>query len=163
MDAMTEEKEGVGFPAHFRDDASGSAADPVFGVVYSGWLDGMRAVGNADLGIAQLTDGARVITPYGDGVLTTSRRYLPRAFERQICIGDHRYSLRQTIPGRARLMRDGVAIGWLRRRPSSLLPHHRRQGMRSYRIVRWSEQADRAGALTGHLLAALPTVIGWRR
>src|ERR1700712_4485424 len=126
----------------------GGSADPVFGQVRQGWLNSMWPIENPRLGLAQLTGGSRLVTPFGDGVVSESRGWFRRRSpDRHLALGDHRYSPHHTSLRRAKLLRDGAAIGWLRRTHTGRLFHG--GWLRTYEVVRWGDQPDPAGVAIG--------------
>ena len=129
------------------------APDPVFGHVHQGWLHGMWAVQNPVLGVAQLTDGARVVTPTVDGSVWDAPGFFRRrASNRHVDVGGHRYTLHHTSLRKAQLKRDGVAICWLQRVRTGRFWHG--GWIRTYEVEHWSNRADRTGAAVAHLLAS---------
>lgn len=129
--------------AHFVPDPrlDDGVTDPVFGQVRRGRMNGLWAIENPALGYAQLTGGARVVTSVGDGSVCNTRVWFRRSARRHVDLGGHRYTLSQTWFRRARLLRDGSPVGWIRR-------------TRTYEVIRWADPADRASILVGHLLAS---------
>ena len=129
------------------------APDPVFGPVQQGWLHGMWAVQNTVLGVAQLTDGARVVTPTADGSVSGAPGFFRRrAGDHHVELGGHRYTLHHTSLRRAQLIRDGVAICWLHRTRAGSFRHG--GWTRTYEVEHWSDRADRTAACVAHLLAS---------
>ena len=137
--------------------------DPVFGQVQWGSVHGMWAVNGSGIGLAQLTGGARVVTPYGDGTLSESGgRWRGRARERHVDLAGQRFTLRQTSPRTAQLRRDGVPVCWLRAVCKGRIGRAR---ARSYTIVEWADPPDPKAAAITHLLASrygVGALTGWR-
>jgi hypothetical protein len=127
--------------------------DPVFGRVQHGTMNRMRTVSGTQIGVAQLTDGARVVTRHGDGSISKSRGYFRRrCADRHVDLGGHRYTLHHTSLRRAQLLRDGTPICWLR----SARGGRFFQGgtFRSYEVLSWADTKDPAAAAVAHLLAS---------
>lgn len=136
-------------------------SDPVYGHVRQGWRHSMWAIGNPQLGVAQLTGGSRIVTDHGDGSLSNAAGWLRRLSRtRHVDLQGHRYTLRHVSPRRSKLLRDGTTIGVLRGTQAIGLFHS--GPARSYEIVRWTDEADPAGIAVGHLLASR-FAIGWLR
>src|SRR3978361_632400 len=90
--------------------------DPVYGRVQQGSVHGMWAVQNPVLGIAQLTDGARIVTPTADGSVWESAGFFRRRTrDRHVDLDGRRYTLHHTSLRRAELLRGGVPVCWLHR------------------------------------------------
>jgi hypothetical protein len=129
------------------------AADPIFGSVQLGWIHGVWTVRNAIFGLAQVTDGARVVTAFGDGFLTSNTGYFRRKVsDHHVDLDGVRYTLHHTSWHRAELQRDGVAIGWLRRVHAGRFFHG--GWTWTYEVVSWAEPGDATAAAVGHLLAS---------
>jgi hypothetical protein len=129
------------------------AADPVFGPVQHGWIHGLWTIRNPALGTAQVTDGARVVTARGDGFLTSNTGFFRRKVsDRRVDLGGVRYTFHHTSWRRARLLRNGVPIGWLRRVHTGRYFHG--GWTWTYEVTRWAEPADATAAAVGHLLAS---------
>jgi hypothetical protein len=136
------------------------AADPEFGAVQRGWRTGLKAITNPVLGFSQLTDGSRVITPWGDGSLAgNSGFFRRRAADRHVDLGGVRYTLHHTSLRRAELLRDGQAIGWLRRRHAGRFFHG--GWIKTYEVTGWAKPADATSAAVAHLLASQFEVGAW--
>jgi len=129
------------------------SADPVFGPVQQGWVHGMWAIRNPALGVAHLTDGSRVVTPQGDGILSGSRGFLRRrSSDRHVDLDGHRFTLHHTSPWNAQFRRDGQAIGALRRRRIGSISRGGR--ITTYQVTWWAEPSDVTAAAVAHLLAS---------
>jgi hypothetical protein len=138
------------FPNQRRPEG---VVDPVFGRVQYGTLNRMRAVSGAQIGVAQLTDGARVVTRNGDGSISNSRGYFRRrCADRHVDLGGHRYTLHHTSLRRAQLLRDGTPICWLRGTRGGRFFHG--GTFRTYEVLRWADAKDPAAAAVAHLLAS---------
>jgi hypothetical protein len=153
MTAVTSAHIPANDPCSAEPPAGDGAADPVFGPVHHGWVQGLWTVRNPLLGTAQVTDGARVVTCCGDGSLTSNTGFFRRK------VSDHhvdligvRYTLHHTSWHRAQLHRDGVAIGWLRRVHTGRFFHG--GWTWTYEVTCWAEPADATAAAVGHLLAS---------
>lgn len=127
--------------------------DPVFGRVQYGTMNLMRAVCGPQIGVAQLTDGARVVTPDGDGSISTTPGYFRRrSADRHVRLGGRHYTLHHTSVRKAQLLRDGVAVCWLRSARGGRFFHG--GTFRTYQVLRWADAPDREPAAVAHLLAS---------
>jgi hypothetical protein len=158
---------GSGAVAAFTPDAAKpSARDAVYGTVSIGWALHSRAVANDRFGVARLvthesdavaTEGL-VVVGDAQGPLQRGRGFLRRrASDVHLELGGRRFTLHHTSNWRAQLLRDGQAIGWLRRRRSGKFfwDGFRAGGwQRTYEVTRWTDPADPTAAAVAHLLAA---------
>jgi hypothetical protein len=147
--------EKIPAPYDFRPNQQlpDGAADPNFGPVQQGWIHGVWTVMNSRFGIATVTDGARVITPVGDGSLIRNAGLFRRKVnDHHVDLAGVRYTLHHTSARRAQLLRGGVPIGWLRRTHAGRFFHG--GWIRTYEVTRWAEPVDATAAAVGHLLAS---------
>ena len=120
--------------------------DPVFGVVLYGSVHGLWAVRGSGIGVAQLTGGSRVVTPEGDGTLSTIR--WPSARAGAGSSRRPRWAALHVAPdvAAARPAAPRRRAGLLAARGSDREP---RDGYgrctRSYAIVQWADPPDRTG------------------
>jgi hypothetical protein len=138
----------------------GAAGDPSFGPVLRGSLRGMATISNPTLGFTQLTDGSRVITPWGNGYVSSNSGFFRRrCHDRHVDLGGVRYTLHHTSLRRAELLRDGAVIGRLRRRRAGRFFHG--GWIATYDVTQWAAPADATAAAVAHLLASNFEVGAW--